>query len=114
MFLSLSFGGSAGLQPCDKPLKRETTERQRRAPIPAQGKALGPDRATAQGLKARPTRIQRVATNSLMPNLTRYRITSKGEGLTGERVCIFSLIASLQTAQNPSKNACQALNHLTP
>ena len=29
-------------------------KRQRRAPIPAQGKALGADRATAQGLKARP------------------------------------------------------------
>jgi hypothetical protein len=32
-------------------------KRQRRAPIPAQGKALGADRATAQGLKARPIRI---------------------------------------------------------
>ncbi len=32
-------------------------KRQRRAPIPAQGKALGTDRATAQGLKARPIRI---------------------------------------------------------
>ena len=29
-------------------------KRQRRAPIPAQGKALGAERATAQGLKARP------------------------------------------------------------
>ena len=36
---------------------RSLPKRQRRAPIPAQGEALGTEKATAQGLKARPIPI---------------------------------------------------------
>jgi hypothetical protein len=43
--------------PPKNPHPADGPKRQRRAPIPAQGKALGTDRATAQGLKARPIPI---------------------------------------------------------
>ncbi len=48
-------------------------KRQRRAPIPAQGKALGADRATARGLKARPIPYPRVASSGEWVSLRKSR-----------------------------------------
>jgi hypothetical protein len=54
-------GGSLRKSPsCDAPKIHPAdmaSSAERRAPMPAQGKALGADRATPQGLKARPIRI---------------------------------------------------------
>ncbi len=52
-------------------------KRQRRAPIPAQGEALGSDRERAQGLKARPIRIHGLHLRTVSFKLTHYRKCSK-------------------------------------